>query len=173
MRRILIWTALAGAAVIALIACGSPRTVVVSPAATPSPTATTSTPTPAPSVTTVIQAPAPAATTVIQAPAPVAPPAPAAAEPASVVEEYYAAINSGNYRQAYDLGGYHFAASYDAFAADYADTAEADLTIEGVTGNLVSVSLVATQTDGSTRTFAGTYTVSGDSLVGASIQRTS
>jgi hypothetical protein len=46
------------------------------------------------------------------------------------------------------------------------------VTVTGVRGSTVSVVLSAVQTDGSTRTFSGTYTVSGGILAGSHMTRT-
>jgi hypothetical protein len=47
------------------------------------------------------------------------------------------------------------------------------VTISGVSGGTVHVGLSALQTDGSTRTFTGTYTVSAGLIVGSHMTRTS
>lgn len=102
-------------------------------------------------------------------PAPVRTPT---ADASTVVESYYAAINSRDYATAWRLGGDHFAASYAAFVQGFAGTDHDILQVVGVTGETVRVDLTAYQSDGSSQHFSGTYTVSGSTIVDASIQQT-
>ena len=90
--------------------------------------------------------------------------------PAEVVIAYYAAINAGDHRTAWDLGGRHFAASYDAFVEGFDGLERDDLTILGTSGSEVEIELDAVQTDGTTRSFRGTYTVRDGVIVAASIR---
>ncbi len=99
-----------------------------------------------------------------------APPGPTARDAASVVQDYYAAVNARDYRRAWDLGGKNLGGSYSSFAAGFADTARDTVRIVGVSGDVVTVTLEAEQRDGSVRTFAGTYTVRGGVIVAADIQ---
>ncbi len=94
----------------------------------------------------------------------------AARDAASVVEDYYAAVNARDFRRAWDLGGKHLGGSYDAFVAGFADTAHDSVHVTGVRGDTVSVALDAEQRDGSVRSFAGTYTVRDGVIVGADIR---
>jgi hypothetical protein len=84
----------------------------------------------------------------------------------------YAAINRHDYRTAYSIGLGVAGQSYSSYVAGYQSTAHVDVTITGVEGDTVGVTLAATQTNGSTKTFAGTYTVSGGHITGAQIQPT-
>jgi hypothetical protein len=95
--------------------------------------------------------------------------------PAATVLAAYAAINRHDYQTAYSmgLGDPQPGESLQQYSAGYADTASVMVTITGVQGDIVSVLLDATQTDGTHQTFEGTYTVSGDHITGASIQQTS
>ena len=132
------------------------------PVATPAPTSppdVTSTSPPATTGASETTAPPPSETT--------GPPArPAPAPPDRVVEAYYEAINARDYRAAWALvGGNRFGQTYDEFAAGFADTVHDDLTITGVNGDAVTVKLVATRSDGSTRAYRGTYTVRGGRIV--------
>jgi len=145
---------------------------------------TTSTPTraepvnPAPATATSAS---PAATSAAPtAPGPTSPSAPnhaaptsaaAPSDPASVVEEYFAAINDHDYARAWALGGDHLGSSYARFAAGFADTAQDTVTILSVSGGDVAVDLTATNTDGSQQLFSGTYTVAGQAIGRASISQ--
>ncbi|MET9816573.1 excalibur calcium-binding domain-containing protein [Streptomyces sp. NPDC006355] len=107
------------------------------------------------------------------------PPAPASPRPAesptadsasSVVRDYFAAINARDYRRAWDLGGKNLSGSYEAFVDGFATTAHDTVHILRADGGTVSVTLEATQTDGTLRLFEGTYTVRGGTIVGADIR---
>jgi hypothetical protein len=104
------------------------------------------------------------------------PSAPATATgPAATVLAAYADINQQDYQGAYSLGlgDPQPGESLRQYAAGYADTVSVAVTVTGVQGDTVDVSLDTTQSDGSQQTFAGTYTVSGGHITGASIQETS
>ncbi|MFC9878206.1 hypothetical protein ACFVJW_01055 [Streptomyces libani] len=96
----------------------------------------------------------------------------AAPDPADVVEAYFQAINNGEYVAAWALGGKHITGQpYDYFVRTFSDTARDDVTVRSVVGNNVEVELDATQTDGTHRYFAGTYTVRDGVIVAARIHR--
>ncbi|MEU6172241.1 protein kinase [Streptantibioticus parmotrematis] len=107
--------------------------------------------------------------------APVQPPAAtaptqAAAAPDEVVQAYYTAINSGDYQDAWELGGDNIEdGSYDSFVSGFAETASDTVDVESVDGDQVTVQLDAEQTDGGHEYFAGTYTVRGGVITGADI----
>lgn len=98
-------------------------------------------------------------------------PADASPQAAAVVQAYYAAIGSRDYRRAYALwsdGGRASGQSPEQFAAGFADTRSVEVQVgtsgapDGAAGSQyvrVPVSVVATQADGSTRRFAGQYTL--------------
>jgi hypothetical protein len=100
---------------------------------------------------------------------------PATSGPAATVQAAYAAINAHDYQEAYSLGLGDPAPgeSLQQYAAGYAETASVAVTIVAVQGNTVTVTLNATLTDGTQQTFAGSYTVSGGRITGASMQQTS
>lgn len=79
--------------------------------------------------------------------------------PAATVRAYYRAINNHNYARAWHLGGRFTGSSYSAFAAGFQGTAHDKVSIVSVTGNVVTARLAARQTDGSVRTYQGTYWV--------------
>jgi hypothetical protein len=77
----------------------------------------------------------------------------------AAVRAYYRAINNHNYAHAWHLGGRFTGSSYSAFAAGFQGTAHDKVSILSVTGNVVTARLAARQTDGSVRTYQGTYWV--------------
>jgi len=81
------------------------------------------------------------------------------AAPVDVVRAYFDAINAGDYRRAWDLGGKNLGGSYESFAAGFADTVSDTVTVTSTSGAEVSVTLDADQSDGSIRHYVGTYTV--------------
>jgi len=91
--------------------------------------------------------------------------------PAATVRAYIAAINQHNYPRAWDLGGKSTGQSYNAFASGFNGTASDQLTIVSVSGNVVTVQLAATQTDGSVDDYRGTYTVVNGVITQSDIQR--
>lgn len=90
---------------------------------------------------------------------------------AAVVVTAYADLNRHDYRSAYDLGLGRNGQNYQAFVEGYATTASDAVTVTGVDGDVVSVSLVAVRTDGTRHTYTGTYTVTGGVITGADIQQ--
>ena len=86
-----------------------------------------------------------------------------------VINSYYVAINKQDYRAAYELwsdSGRASGASYEDFAAGYADTREVSVTvgeasrIEPAAGSryiTVPVAITATMKNGGTQRFSGTY----------------
>jgi hypothetical protein len=93
--------------------------------------------------------------------------------PAAVVLAAYADINAQNYEAAYELGLDTNGESYETFLAGYGSTQEDTVTIEGVSGDVVTISLTALMDDGSQSTYAGTYTVVGGLITGADLQEVS
>jgi hypothetical protein len=94
-------------------------------------------------------------------------------DPASVVDAYFAAINGHDYRQAWDLGGSNSgASSYAQFAAGFAETSNDTVTVLATSGDVVTAQLVAEQDDGSSKTFAGTYTVTGGVITRFHVEQT-
>lgn len=93
--------------------------------------------------------------------------------PAATVQAYFAAISSKDYAKAWQLGGSNFSTSYTAYVGDFSGTAVDTVTILSVSGSVVTARLVAQQTDGTVKTFQGTYTVSGGAIVKADVQQIS
>jgi hypothetical protein len=86
------------------------------------------------------------------------------------VKSYFGAINAGDYRRAWELGGKNLQrGSYESFEKSFEGTANESVTIDSVNGETVEIELDATQTDGTHRYFAGTYTVRDGVIIAADI----
>jgi hypothetical protein len=175
LNRVIAIPAIALAAGLGLAACGSAKAPAAAPAVThtvTAPAAAAKPATPAPATA----APAPAKTVYVQAPAAPAP----APEPAyftdstAVVQQFYQDINDGNYSGAWALGGDNIGGSdYAGWVAGYDTTVSVSLgTFSAFGSDQVQASLSALQSDGSTNTYEGTYTVSGGVIVAATIVQT-
>jgi serine/threonine-protein kinase len=92
-------------------------------------------------------------------PAPPSPPPPGVL--AATVRAYYAAINHHRYARAWRLGGRNTGQTYHAFVSGFAGTAHDTVTIQSVSGDVVTAQLVAQQTNGTVKTYQGSYTVEG------------
>ena len=93
--------------------------------------------------------------------------------PDTVVTNYYNAINAQDYRTAYRLNEQEQSIeSFATFKAGFAGTSHDDLTITGVNGDTVSFDLTAHQTDGSVKTYEGTYTVQHGKITGSNVTQT-
>lgn len=130
-------------------------------------------PSPSPSSTS----PAPtAASTAAPTPAPSAgsPTGIQAVTPWAVVSEYYGDIDSGDYVDAYALlsSGSVTGQTYQQFVSGFACTSYENLQDLGTTGDTVTISLSATQCDGSVKHYQGTYTVQNGLITAANIHQT-
>ena len=92
-------------------------------------------------------------------PAPPSPPPPGVL--AATVRAYYAAINNHRYARAWRLGGRNTGETYHAFVSGFATTAHDTVTVQSVSGDVVTAQLGAEQTDGTVKTYQGSYTVEG------------
>ena len=99
------------------------------------------------------------------------PPGGTGQDPALTVREYFAAINHHKYLLAWRLSGQR--ESYATFRAGFAGTARDTVAIQSVSGNVVTGRLVATQTDGTVKTYQGTYTVTGGVISSTNVHRVS
>jgi cytoskeletal protein RodZ len=88
------------------------------------------------------------------------------AGPAATVRAYVAAINGHHYARAWRLGGRNAGGSYSSFVSGFSTTARDTLAIVSVSGDVVTAQLTAQQTDGTTTTYQGTYTVGNGVIVG-------
>jgi hypothetical protein len=156
---------------LALAGCGTAgRGAVAAPTVTHT---VTGEPRPSPSS----PSPAPMATkTVTSTPAPPENDRPdiQAATPWLVVSEYHGDIESGDYADAYALlsSGNVTGQTYQQFVDGFACTSYDDLTDRGTTGDTVTVSLTATQCDGTVKQYHGTYTVQNGLITAADITQT-
>ena len=91
--------------------------------------------------------------------------------PAIIVEEYFAAISSGDYARAWRLGGRNFSPSYAAYVAGFQGTVNDVITIISVEGRVVTARLAAHQADGSTKKYEGEYTVIHGVIAKSSVQQ--
>ena len=116
------------------------------------------------------------------APQGTAPPAPSTqpvqstqgASAKAVVDRFYRDLNARDYQAAWQLGGSTVSggAGYSAWVAGYATTASISASIVQDSDGTVSVSIIATQTNGGVKTYAGTYTVANGVIVAAHITQT-
>ncbi len=88
--------------------------------------------------------------------------------PAATVHAYFRAINRHRYQEAWRLTGQR--GSYAAFSNGFAGTAHDRLTNFSVSGNVVSLTLHAFQTDGSVKLYKGSYTVVNGVITAAKVQ---
>jgi Protein kinase domain len=95
------------------------------------------------------------------------------AGPAATVSAYIAAINKHHYGKAWKLGGRNSSATFTAFVQGFGTTSKDTLIILSVRDNVASVELVAEQTDGTVKTYQGTYTVDDGVITGSHIEQIS
>ena len=110
-----------------------------------------------------------------QAPAP-APASPQLTNGVSVVLQFYQDLTNHDYGSAWNLGGRNLngGVGYSAWVAGYATTASIAVTGYGTWGDgTVWTHLSAAQTDGTVKTYDGTYTVAGGVIVSAHMTQTS
>jgi hypothetical protein len=80
--------------------------------------------------------------------------------PSGTVRAYFAAINAHSYVKAWDLGGRNTGSTYVGYVNGFGTTAKDTVTIVSVSGSVVTARITAVQTDGTVKTYQGTYTVS-------------
>lgn len=95
------------------------------------------------------------------------------ADPAGTVRAYFAAITSRDYALAWKLGGKNTGSSYSGFVSGLSTTASDTVTILSVSGDVVTARLTALQTDGTVKTFQGTYTAENGVIVGFNVRQVS
>lgn len=105
--------------------------------------------------------------------------------PGAVIEQYYAAINAGDFQRAYSLWGGEGEASgqsFDEFTAGFSQTARVNVDIgtpgriEGAAGSryiAIPVTITAQLDDGTRQMFAGTYTLRRSVVDGATPEQRS
>ncbi|MFD8317477.1 hypothetical protein [Kitasatospora purpeofusca] len=94
------------------------------------------------------------------------------ARPDAVLTAYFAAVNTGAFRTAWQLGGRNLAGDYDTFVAGFDETTSTTVTVLSVDGAAVTATLEARQTDGTVRRFRGVYTVTDGAIARATVNRT-
>ncbi|MFE6744307.1 hypothetical protein ACFVGM_00430 [Kitasatospora purpeofusca] len=92
--------------------------------------------------------------------------------PDAVLTAYFAAVNTGAFRTAWQLGGRNLAGDYDTFVAGFDETTSTTVTVLSVDGAAVTATLEARQTDGTVRRFRGVYTVTDGAIARATVTRT-
>ena len=92
----------------------------------------------------------------------------------AAVDQFYQDLNDHNYQAAWQLGGSNLngGSGYSTWVAGYAATASISASTVQNNDGTVSVSIAATQTNGSVKTYAGTYTVANGTIVAAHITQT-
>ncbi|MET9358182.1 hypothetical protein ABZY14_35375 [Streptomyces sp. NPDC006617] len=90
--------------------------------------------------------------------------------PEATVTAYFGAINNRDFATAWELGGKNLDQDYDSFVAGFETTLRDDVTVTGTSGDDVSVTVVARETDGTQTTYEGTYTVSGGVITSADMR---
>jgi serine/threonine protein kinase len=91
--------------------------------------------------------------------------------PAATVRAYFAAISAHEYGRAWRLGGRNASASYTTFVQGFSGTARDDARILAVAGHVVTARITAVQTDGTVKTYQGTYTVRNGAIVGFDVRQ--
>lgn len=175
--RILLITALSAAAV-SLAACTTVNTSAPPPSSASPSQSATGAPTPTPTGPTAPTSPAvpipPAPPRTTSPPPPVT--VPNVTSPWAVVSAYYAAIESGNFAEAWALigSGATTGQTYQEFVDGFACTGAQAVTNDGVRGDQVSFTLTAVDTcTGHIQTFSGTDTVRNGVIVAADVIQTS
>ena len=109
------------------------------------------------------------------APAPAPAPQPQMTNASAVVMQFYQDLSNHDYADAWSLGGDNIGGSdYNGWVAGYATTASVDVTSYGTWNDgTVWADISALQTDGTTRTYSGTYTVANGVIISANITQTS
>ena len=109
------------------------------------------------------------------APAPAPAPQPQMTNASAVVMQFYQDLSNHDYADAWSLGGDNIGGSdYNGWAAGYATTASITVTSYGTWNDgTVWADISALQTDGTTRTYSGIYTVANGVIVSANITQTS
>jgi serine/threonine protein kinase len=92
--------------------------------------------------------------------------------PAQTVRAYFSAINSRDYQRAWQLIGAK-GGTYQAFVAGFAGTSHDTVTILSTSGDVVTAKLTAAQTNGTVKTYQGTYTVTNGVITATDVQTVS
>ncbi|MFE1026622.1 hypothetical protein ACFW5I_18985 [Streptomyces sp. NPDC058818] len=90
--------------------------------------------------------------------------------PEATVTAYFEAINNRDFQAAWELGGKNLDPDYDHFVAGFETTERDEVTVTGTTGDEVSLTVVAWETDGTRTTYEGTYTVTDGVITSADMR---
>jgi hypothetical protein len=92
----------------------------------------------------------------------------------AVVDQFYQDLNAHNYQAAWQLGGSNLngGSGYGTWVAGYATTASISASTVQNDDGTVSASISATQTNGSVKTYVGTYTVANGAIATANVTQT-
>jgi len=96
-------------------------------------------------------------------------PATGSQDPVLTVREYFTAINHHRYLVAWRLTGE--SETFASFKAGFAGTLHDSVTIQSVAGNVVTARLAAAQTNGTVKTYQGTYTVTNGVISATDVQQ--
>jgi serine/threonine-protein kinase len=96
----------------------------------------------------------------------------ALAGPAATVRAYFTAISRHEYARAWRLGGRNATSSYPAFVQGFDGTAKDTAAVLSVAGDVVTARITALQTDGTVKTYQGTYTVRSGVIVTFNVRQT-
>jgi hypothetical protein len=94
-----------------------------------------------------------------------------AVSPPTVVKRYYAAISRRAYLRAWQLGGDHTTSSFSSFKAGFSTTKRDVVVITGWTGYTVTADFKAVHTDGTVRSYMGTYVVGNGVITSFSVHQ--
>jgi serine/threonine protein kinase len=95
-----------------------------------------------------------------------------ARSPSGTLRAYFAALNDHDYVKAWDLGGRYTGSAYTGYVNGFGATAKDTVTIVSVSGSVVTARITAVQTDGTVKTYQGTYTVNKGVITQFNVQQT-
>ena len=98
---------------------------------------------------------------------------PPADDPATVVRNFYTAVNNRDFQTAWQLGGQNLGKPYQTFVDGYATTVSDNLTVLDTNGDTVDVDLTAQWSDGTNHEYRGSYAVSNGQITSGTLQQIS
>lgn len=104
---------------------------------------------------------------------PPSPPVTTTLTPAGTLQAYFGALNARRYHRAWQLNTVvHGNETYAQFVSGQSVTQNNALTIQSTAGNVVTFHLVATQTDGTVKTYEGNDTVTNGIITASAVKQT-
>lgn len=94
-------------------------------------------------------------------------------DPATVVEDYYQAVNNQDFQTAWNLGGKNLGKPYSTWVNGYATTESDVANVTSTDGDTVDVTITAQWNDGTTHYYVGSYVVQDGQIVSGTLQMTS